>query len=53
MLEALYRLQIAVEEKLYNGNPQGAEYVTLIEERSHLDEMILAAGGKSGIILDY
>lgn len=52
-LETLYKLQHAVEEKLYQGEPQGADYVALVEERSRLDEMILVAGGKSGIVLDY
>lgn len=53
MLAALYELQFKVEEKLFQSDPQGAAYVALVAERSELDQMILAAGGKSGIVLDY
>ena len=54
MLATLYELQEAVEETLFNLLPASVEeFVTLTEQRIDLDAIILAAGGKSGIVLNY
>jgi len=54
MLETLYEIQCRIEEKLYNYPPQNLdEYVDLMQQHLNIDEMILKAGGKSGIVLDY
>ncbi len=53
MLATLYELQIAVEEAVINTVVDAADFVTLIGQHVDLDEMILAAGGRSATVLNY
>ncbi len=53
MLATLYEIQNSVEDAIINTVVDAADFVTLIEQHIDLDEMILAAGGRSATVLSY